>query len=137
MKFRYFVRKAFKLTFILIVVLSILSLNYFEFFQPYRFFTWTSLFFFLGLTLFSGYYNSRSIKRPFFFNIFFGTLAVKFFLSVAFLVVFLVYIDPDNKKMFVIPFFMVFLIFKVFETYMLLRFAQEGDEKKETDKSLS
>ncbi|GIV33661.1 MAG: hypothetical protein KatS3mg031_1196 [Chitinophagales bacterium] len=129
MKFRYFVRKAFKLTFFLIVLLSVLSLEYFQFFQPYRFFTWLSLFFFLGLTLFSGYYNTRSIKKRFFFNIFFGTLAVKFVLSLAFLVAFLVYIDPDNKKMYVIPFFLMFLIFKVFETYMLLRFAQAGDSR--------
>jgi len=125
MKFRYFVKKIFKLTFVLIVILSILSLNYFEFFQPYKFFTWMSLFFFFAITLFSGYYNSRSIRKPFFFNIFFGTLALKFLLSLAFLVVFLVYIDPDNKKMFVIPFFLLFLIYKMFETYMLLRFARE------------
>lgn len=127
MKFRHFVKKIFKLTFVLIVILSVLSMSYFNFFQPYKFFTWLSLFFFFGTTLLSGYYNSRSIKKPFFFNIFFGTLAVKFFLSIAFLVVFMVYIDPDNKKMFVIPFFLLFFIYKVFETYMLLKFAREKE----------
>ena len=127
MKYRYFVKKIFKLTFILILLLSFLSLDFFDFFQPYRLFTWVSLLFFMLITLVSGYYNSRSIKKPFFFNIFFGTLAVKFFMSIAFLIVFLVYIDPDNKKMFVIPFFLIFFIYKVFETYMLLRFAREEE----------
>ncbi|HXH18752.1 MAG TPA: hypothetical protein VNJ07_06675 [Chitinophagales bacterium] len=128
MKFRYFVRKIFKLTFFLIVILSVLSLDYFTFFQPYRYFTWICLFLFMGLTLFSGYYNSRSIRKPFFFNIFFGTLAAKFLISMAFLAAFVIYIDPDNKKMFVIPFFLMFFIYKVFETYMLLRFAREKEE---------
>jgi len=128
MKFRDFVKKIFKLTFFLILLLSIFSLGYFEFFQPYKLFTWLSMFFFMGITLFSGYYNSRSIKKPFFFNIFFGTLAVKFVMSIAFLFIFLVYIDPDNKKMFVIPFFLLFFIYKVFETYMLLRFAREKED---------
>ncbi len=128
MKFRFFVREIFKLTFILIVLLSILSLNHFTFFQPYKLFTWLGLFFFLGITLVSGYYNSRSIRKPFFFNIFFGTLAVKFVLSIAFLAVFIIYIDPDNKKMFVVPFFLLFLIYKVFETYMLLKFAREKSD---------
>jgi len=127
MKFRDFVKKILKLTFFLIILLSVLSHSYFGFFQPYKLFTWLSMIFFMGITLVSGYYNSRSIKKPFFFNIFFGTLAVKFFLSIAFLFVFLVYIDPDNKKMFVIPFFVIFFIYKVFETYMLLRFAREKE----------
>ncbi len=125
MQFRYFVKKIFKLTFALIVLLSILSLNHFEFFEPYRFFTWVSLFFFMGLTLFSGYYNSRSVTKPFFFNIFIATLGLKFLLSLAFLMVFLY--GLKTEKMIIVPFFLLFTIYKVFETYMLLKFAREAE----------
>src|SRR5688572_18553481 len=127
MKYRYFVKKILKLTFVLIIVLSILSSNYFEFFQPFRYFTWASLVFFMSITLFSGYYNSRSIKKPFFFNIYLGTLGLKFLLCIAFVVIFFFWFKPD--KMFVVPFFLLFIIYKAFETYMLLKFAQEPDVK--------
>lgn len=126
MKYRFFVKKILKLTFVLIIVLSILSAPAFEFFQPFRYFTWASLVFFFGLTLFSGYYNSRSIKKPFFFNIYLGTMALKFFLSLVFVLVFLFGFKPESK-MFVIPFFLLFIIYKAFETWMLLKFAQEPD----------
>ena len=124
LKFRHFVKRIFQLTFILIVVLSILSLNYFEFFQPYRYFTWVSLFFFMGLTLFSGYYNSRSIKKPFFINIFIGMLGVKFIFSVLFFILFFIVFDSANKWL-VVPYFLLFIIYKVFETLMLLKYSRE------------
>jgi len=124
LKYRYFVRKALKLTFFMIITLSILSLDYFEFFQPYRYFTWASLFFFLFLTLFSGYYNSRSIKKPFFFNIFLGTLTVKFIVSIAFIIVFFLWFKPTSN-LYIIPYFLLFSIFKAFETLILLKYARE------------
>ena len=124
LRFRHFVKRIFQLTFLLIVVLSILSLDYFGFFQTYKYFTWASLFFFVGLTLFSGYYNSRSIKKPFFLNIFMGTLAVKFVFSVLFFAVFWFVLEPGNK-FFVIPYFALFTIYKVFETMMLLKYSRE------------
>jgi len=128
MKYRNFVKKILKLTFVLIIALSILSAPAFEFFQPFRLFTWAALVFFFAITLVSGYYNSRSIKKPFFFNIYMGTLALKFFLSLMFIVVFLFGFKPESK-MFVVPFFLLFIIYKAFETWMLLKFAQEPEEK--------
>jgi len=129
MKFRDFVKNIFKLTFVLMVILT--GLSFFSFSKNYLYFTWVCLFFFLALTLFSGYYNTRSIKKPFFLNIFFGTLAVKFVLSILFILGYLI-LEEEKNKWFVIPFFTLFFVYKVFETYMLLKFAREGtvtDEK--------
>lgn len=128
MRYRDFVKKTLKLTFVLIVVLTGLSFPYFEFFQPFRYFTWSSLVFFMSITLFSGYYNTRSIKKPFFFNIYMGTLGLKFFLCLAFVLIFKFGFKPASD-MFVIPFFLLFIIYKAFETYMLLKFAREPDAK--------
>ncbi len=61
-------------------------------------------------------------------DIYLGTLAFKFFLSLAFIVVFLFGFKPESK-MFVVPFFLLFIIYKAFETWMLLKFAREPEGK--------
>jgi len=124
MKYRAFVKKNLKLTFYLMVALTALSFPVFEFFQPFRYFTWASVIFFMSITMLTGYYNSRSIKKPFFFNIYLGTLTLKFVLSLAFVLVYFFALKPESK-MFVIPFFLLFIIYKAFETWMLLKFAQD------------
>ncbi len=126
-KFRYFVKSLLKLTFALCVVLF--ALGFFKFFAPYIIISWLSLGFFLLLTLVSGYYNSRSIKKPFFLNIFFGTLAAKFVLSLTFITAYFLLFDPT--KWVILPIMFIFFAFKSAETVLLVRFARDlpGEEE--------
>ena len=120
-KFRHFVKSLLKLTFALAVVLF--ALGFFNFFFPYIVISWVSLAFFLALTMFSGYYNSRSIKKPFFLNIFFGTLAVKFILSLGFIFTYFILFDPT--KWVILPIMFIFFAYKSSETLLLVRFAKD------------
>ena len=132
-KFRHFVKEAFKLTFILIVILSVLSI--FDFYSDYIFFSWLSLFFLLFLTLLSGYYNTRSLHKRFFINIFLGTLTVKFFLCIIYVALYF-FVMPFKVTL-IIPFLLLFIIYKGFETGLLLKYsrdvAQSAQIKKEGD----
>ena len=120
-KFRHFVKSLLKLTFAMAVVLF--ALGFFSFFFPYIVISWVSLAFFLALTMFSGYYNSRSIKKPFFLNIFFGTLAVKFILSLGFIFTYFILFDPT--KWVILPIMFIFFAYKSSETLLLVRFAKD------------
>ncbi len=120
-KFRHFVKSMLKLTFALAVVLF--ALGFFKFFIPFIVISWVSLAFFLALTMFSGYYNSRSIKKPFFLNIFFGTLAIKFFLSLVFIFTYFIVFNPI--KWVILPIMFIFFAYKGSETLLLARFAKD------------
>ena len=120
-KYRHFVKEILKLTFGLAIVLT--GLSFFPFYTPYFAISWSSMAFFLLLTLFSGYYNSRSIKKPFFLNIFIGTLGLKFFLSIGFIVTYFMLFDPTKWVIF--PIFFFFATYKAFETVMLVRFSKD------------
>lgn len=120
-KFRHFVKSLLKLTFALAVVLF--ALGQFNFYVPFLFISWASLAFFLLLTLVSGYYNSRSIKKPFFLNIFFGTLLIKFILSAAFIFTYFEIVEPDRLA--ILPIMVIFFAYKASETILLVRFARD------------
>ena len=120
-KFRHFVKSLLKLTFALAVVLF--ALGFFKFCIPYIVISWLSLAFFLALTLFSGYYNSRSIKKPFFLNIFFITLGLKFGLSMAFIFTYFYLFEPT--KYVILPMMVIFFAYKISETLLLVRFAKD------------
>ena len=126
-KFRHFVKSLLKLTFALAVLLF--ALGFFKFFLPYIVISWVSIGFFLSLTLFSGYYNSRSIKKPFFLSIFFGTLLVKFILSGAFIFAYFLIVEPE--KWVILPIMFIFLAYKSSETLLLVRFARDLPEDAE------
>lgn len=120
-KYRHFVKEIFKLTFGMAIVLT--GLSFFHFFTPFFAISWASMGFFLMLTLFSGYYNSRSIKKPFFLNIFLFTLAVTFMASLGFIVAYFLMFDPIKWVIF--PIFFFFAVYKAYETIMLVRFSKD------------
>lgn len=120
-KFRHFIKELMKVTFGMAVVLT--ALSFFPFFRPFLVISWSSLAFFLALTLFSGFYNSRSIKKPFFLNIFLVTLGVKFLLSIGFIIFYFLLFDPI--KWVILPIMIFFFVFKSTEVVMLLRFSKD------------
>jgi len=119
--YRQFVIKTLKLTFYLIIALAVLS--FLNVFRPFLFASWASLFFFMGLTLFSGYYNSRSIKKTFFFNIYIMTLTAKFLATLFFVGIYFYEVHPTHWV--AIPIMFFFTIYKVFETILLLQFSKD------------
>lgn len=120
-RYRHFVKEIMKVTFGMAIVLT--GLCFIPFYRSYVVISWFSLVFFMFLTLFSGFYNSRSIKKPFFLNIFFVTLAIKSALSIVFIATYFYLFDPTKWVIFPIMFF--FGAYKVFETVMLLRFSKD------------
>ena len=119
--YRQFVIKTFKLSFYLLLVLAVLSP--FSFFKPFLFASWGSLFFFMGLTLFSGYYNSRSIKKPFFFNIYIMTLTAKFLATLFFVGIYFYEVHPTHWV--AVPIMFFFTVYKIFETILLLQYSKD------------
>ncbi len=123
MKFRHFVKSLLKVTFAMAVVLF--ALGFFKFYLPYIIISWVSLAFFLGLTMFSGYYNTRSVRKPFFINIFFGTMAVKFMFSGIFIFTYFLLIEPD--KWVILPMMAIFFAYKAAETLLLVKAFRESE----------
>jgi hypothetical protein len=127
--YRQFVKKTLKLTFYLIVGLT--AVSFIPHYKPYLFITWSSLVLFFGLTLFSGYYNSRSVNKSFFLNIFFITLAIKFAAALTFFSAYFLLAHPIKYT--VLPFMILFGIYKAFETIMLVRFHKDLEEQGEVE----
>ena len=122
--YRQFVAKTLKLTFYLMLPLGMLS--FLSFFKPFLFISWASLYFFMGLTLISGYYNTRSVKKSFFLNIYLITLGAKLFACIAFMGAYLYIVHP--YKWVVIPFMLFFGIYKAFEIVMIIQFSKDLEE---------
>ena len=128
-KYRHFVKELLKLTFVLAVMLT--GLSFLAPFRPFIGISWASLGLFLVLTLFSGYYNSRSIKKPFFLNIFFVTLSVKFMITLGFMIAYFLLFHPTGWV--IVPLMLIFGAYKVFETVMLMRFSKDLPDIPYTD----
>lgn len=116
-KYRQFAVRTLMLATPIFFILAVLS--FFDFFRPNLFFIWFCFLFFVGGTLFSGYYNIRSLNKPIFGTIYFGTAGIKLLSSFAILFAYYYFFSPE--KWILIPFILLFLIFKGFELIILFR----------------
>ncbi len=89
------------------------------------------LFFLLSVGVFYlGKYTARSTNRHTFTNVILGFTIVKMFLSGGGILMYALLAEPQDK-LFILPFFLIYLLYTVFEVYVLIRLAQEtGGEKK-------
>jgi hypothetical protein len=98
-------------------------LNQFEETQPYSSLGWISLalFFFLSLLMYVfGYQSAMSKNKHAFTNTVVGFTAGKMFLSAMIIVLYNSLMEPPTKW-FILPFFMIYLIYTIFETYFMMR----------------
>lgn len=116
-KYRQFAVRTMILAVPLFVIIAILSL--FEYFQSDILFVWFCFLFFVSSTLVSGYYNLRSLNKPIFGTIYFGTSSLKILVYLGALFSYKYFLHPE--KWVIIPYVLLFLIFKGFELIVLFK----------------
>lgn len=108
------------------------ALNYFSpFFSSFAAFTWIALVFFYAVTLLSGYLGIRSLTKTAYgfvagVN---GMVMLKLFLSIAFLIGYLVLAKPDGPR-FAVSFFVLYATFTAFEIRELILIQKLQEKKK-------
>ncbi|MEL6924788.1 MAG: hypothetical protein AAFO94_12145 [Bacteroidota bacterium] len=91
--------------------------------RSYPNFAWLCLGFFIVFSIvmyFFGWRTSLSSDRNAFTRTIIGFMGLKMFFSVLLVATYVKLVEPDSKY-FLIPFFIVYLIFTVFETYFMSR----------------
>lgn len=120
------------LTLLVATTAIVLSLNlilqqFFGTFVQYSGVTWWSLSLFIPLSIgmyFYGEKASRSENKLLFHNLIIVTIFAKMFLSVFVLLIYKKIFHPETKN-FTLPFFLVYFIFTIFETYFMVKLAQK------------
>ncbi len=110
----------------LVVFLNLVFQQFFGTFVQYSSVTWWSLAMFIPLSIgmfFLGHKAANSENKFFFHNLIILTIFVKMFLSVIVLLMYKKIFHPETKN-FTLPFFLVYFIFTIFETYFMVKLAQ-------------
>lgn len=111
----------------LVVFLNLILQQFFGTFVKYSSVTWWSLGLFIPLSIgmyFFGQRASLSENKLLFHNLIIVTIFAKMFLSVFVLLIYKKIFHPETKN-FTLPFFLVYFIFTVFETYFMVKLAQK------------
>lgn len=129
----------FKKLFIVTVILALLALlaNQTELFVSFQLFTWLSLtFFFLvscGVYLMASKGVSANSSYRF-VSMVMGSFTGKLMLCTVFLLLYVVIAKPQGKPFFIIPFFILYIVYTVMEMIELLKLnAKKAQGKQNTD----
>ncbi len=119
----------FKLLFVISLGVSLVSLlfeQFFTSFQLYNSVTWWSLGIFIPLSIamfLGGQRAAKSTNKYFFSNLIMPLTFIKMFVAVMGLVVYKKIFHPETK-FFLLPFFFVYVIFTIFETFFMVKLAK-------------
>lgn len=127
LKYRHFLKEELKVTYYLIIVLTLFS--FLDFFEPYNAISWCSMLVFFFFNMAFGYYATRSLNKPIFIYIFMGGMAAEFILSFVFIGLWFYFFKPVTKT-FIIPFFSIFALYKSFATIILLKYFNKDEAQK-------
>ncbi len=111
----------------LVVLLNLILQQFFGTFVQYSSVTWWSLGLFIPLSIgmfIFGQRASNSENKLLFHNLIIITIFAKMFLSVFVLLIYKKIFHPETKN-FTLPFFLVYFIFTIFETYFMVKLAQK------------
>jgi hypothetical protein len=111
----------------LVLFLNLVFQQFFGTFVQYSSVTWWSLSLFIPLSIgmfFLAQKAANSENKFFFHNLIIITIFVKMFLSVFVLMIYKKIFHPETKN-FTLPFFLVYFIFTIFETYFMVKLAQK------------
>ena len=89
-------------------------------------FSWATCLFFILLSVlifFIAYFAAYSSNKNAFTAVIMGFVFMKMILSVSFILVFMKIVEPVSHS-FLIPFFIVYLIYTIFETYFMTKLAK-------------
>jgi exosortase/archaeosortase len=95
--------------------------------QTYANLGWLSFFLFLGITVLMYIFGQQAINstnKMLFTNVSLAFILLKMMLSVMILVLYKKIAHPTSN-VFVIPFFLVYFIFTIFETYLMLKLTRK------------
>ena len=124
-------QKEFLIQLSIITVISaaiVFGLSTLEKLQPYQMFSWICLGFFVVfsvLMFFMGTNASKSSNKNDFTNVALGFTAGKMFGSLIIIVIYIKLIEPTSK-MFILPFFIIYIIYTAFETYFMMKLGKEN-----------
>lgn len=118
LKFRHYLKEELKLTYYLIIILTVLS--FMDFFKPVNAIAWISMLLFFFYNMAFGYYGTRSLGKPIFFWIYLGGIVVELIISFLFIVGWYFWFKPVTR-FFVLPFLGMFIIYKIFHTTIFLK----------------
>ena len=110
----------------IVVLLNLILRQFMGTFVQYSSVTWWSLGLFIPLSMgmyFVGQKASTSENKLLFHNLIIISIFAKMFLSVFALLIYKKIFHPETKN-FTLPFFLVYFIFTIFETYFMVKLAQ-------------
>lgn len=110
-----------------VLLLNLILRQFFNTFVQYSGVTWWSLALFIPLSIgmfFFGQRAANSENKMLFHNLIIVTIFAKMFLSVFALLIYKKIFHPETKN-FTLPFFLVYFIFTIFETYFMVKLAQQ------------
>ncbi|MCB0707682.1 MAG: hypothetical protein KDC34_20340 [Saprospiraceae bacterium] len=126
MSFRSFVVNLFSLTLLTVLVLYATQ-QVWPLMKQHQLLSWLSLGFFFLLSVlmyWTGLVTSRSENKNMFTAAVLGFVFGKMALSLMIVVIYTKEVQPESKY-FILPFFLVYLVYTVFETYFLIRLGKQ------------
>ena len=109
-----------------VLVLNLFLQQFFGTFVQYNSVIWWSLGLFIPLSIgmyFFGLMTANSENKLLFHNFIIVTIIAKMFLSVFILLIYKKVFHPETKN-FTLPFFLVYFMFTIFETYFMVKLGQ-------------
>jgi len=97
-----------------------------------RWFTYAAFVFLASVTLLAHFMNIRALEphnEGRYMAWFTGGFALHFFLAIGFVMAYVLLFQPESK-LFILPFFLLFLAFKTVEIYFLLKVSKVMKQKK-------
>ena len=121
MNVQQFTSQLLLVTFFVGVLLWLLSLL--PVFEVHQQLSWLSLILFFLISIimyFTGRWGINNENKNTFIGLMYAYMGGKMFLSTILIILYYYYAEPDTK-LFILPFFVVYLIFTVFESYFLMK----------------
>ncbi len=106
--------------------LLLIVLRYSPLFYAYQDLSWWSVILFVVISVvmyYAGKWGVEHANKNIFTSLLFGFVAAKMFLSVVLILIYYLLQEPTNK-LFILPFFLVYVIYTVFECVYLTRLNQ-------------
>jgi len=116
----------------ILTAIVLFGLNQWSLLSPYQDFSWISLSFFVLLTLAMygvGSLTAKSKSSAAFTGTILGFTFAKMLFSLVIVIAYFKYMKPSSK-VFVIPFFLVYLVFTSFETWFMMKLGKHKPNKK-------
>lgn len=108
------------------VVLWLLSI--FSIFHTHQQLSWMSLILFIMISVlmfFSGRWGVEHGNKSMFISLMYIYMGFKMLLSIILIMLYYLYVEPESN-LFILPFFTVYFIFTIFESYFLMKLNDAG-----------